>query len=71
MTNEQKEQVLQHITELNDVDRVELFDRMAGDEDGDPVEMFVCANMVMSSDQFHEAKDTLELRGYGTEFVGI
>lgn len=71
MMNESKEQVLQHFMELGEGDRVQVLERIAADEDGEPVDMFVEANLVMSSDQFREAKLRLEERGYGIDFVGI
>jgi hypothetical protein len=69
--NESKEQVLQHFLELGEGDRVQALERIAADEDGEPVDMFVAANLVMSSEQFREAKNRLEERGYGIDFVGI
>jgi hypothetical protein len=69
--NESKEEVLQHILELNEQDRIEVLDRIAGDEEGEPVDMYVEANLVMSADQFREAKQRLIERGYSVDFVNV
>jgi hypothetical protein len=69
MAGETKEQVLQHFMELEESDRVQVLERIAGDEDGEPIDMFVEANLVMSSEQFREAKRRLTERGYPVDFV--
>lgn len=72
MFGKPKEQVLQDFFDLDDdADRVEVLDRIAGDEDGSAVDMYVEANMVMSSDQFREAKQRLIDRGYAVDFVNV
>lgn len=71
MFDKPKEQVLQDFLELEESDRVEVLERIAGDEDGSPVDMFVESNMVMSSDQFRKAKQRLIERGYGAEFIDV
>jgi hypothetical protein len=71
MMNEAKEEVLRHFLELNEQDRAQVLDRIAGDEDGEPIDMLVEANLVMSADQFRQAKERLEERGYGEGIVGI
>ena len=68
---ESKEEVLQHFLELDEEGRREVLERMAGDEEGNPVEMFVAANLVMSEDQFREAKLRLTERGYPVDFVNV
>ena len=71
MQKESKEEVLQHILELNDQDRIEVFDRIAGDEDGEPIDMYVESNLVMSAEQLREAKQQLTERGYSVDFVNV
>lgn len=71
MAIETKEQVLQHFLELDEADRFQVLERIAGDEEGDPVDMFVEANLVMSAEQFREAKQRLTERGYGADFVSV
>lgn len=71
MKQETKEAVLQHFLELNDEDRWQVLDRIAGDEDGDPIGMFVEANLVMSEEEFREAKRRLTERGYSVDFVSV
>ncbi|MEN6372823.1 MAG: hypothetical protein ABFD64_12525 [Armatimonadota bacterium] len=71
INKESKEQVLQHFLELGYHDRVDVLERIAGDEEGEPIDMFVEANLVMSEDQFREAKLRLSERGYSVDFVGI
>ncbi|HOK55039.1 MAG TPA: hypothetical protein PLU88_10265 [Armatimonadota bacterium] len=68
---ETKEHVLQHFKEHEEQDRVQILEWIAGDEDGEPVEMFVQANMVMNEDQFREAKIRLNERGYPVDFVSV
>ena len=66
---ENRSQVLKSLLDLDDSQRSEVLNRIAGDEDGDPVDMYVAANMVMSQDQFREAKMRLTDRGYAVDFV--
>jgi hypothetical protein len=68
---ETKEEVLQHFLELDEEDRVEVLERIAGDKDGEPVDMFVESNMVMSEEQLREAKQRLTERGYSVDFVNV
>jgi len=68
---ESKEQVLQHFLELDEQGRVEVLERIAGDEEGEPIDMYVAANMVMSEEQFREAKQRLTERGYPVDFVNV
>jgi len=68
---ETKEQVLQHFLELDEEGRWEALERMAGDEEGEPIDMFVEANLVMSGEQFREAKQRLVERGYPVDFVSV
>jgi hypothetical protein len=68
---ESKEQVFKHFMELDESDRVQVLERIAGDEDGAPVDMYVEANLVMSSEQFREAKQRLVERGYSADIVNV
>jgi len=71
VNKESKEEVLKHFLELDYHSRVEVLERIAGDEDGNPVDMFVEANLVMSEEQFREANLRLKERGYPVNFVGV
>lgn len=71
VNKESKEEVLKHFLELDYHSRVEALGRLAGDEEGEPIDMFVEANMVMSEEQFREAKLRLKERGYPVDFVSV
>lgn len=68
---ESKEEVLNHFLQLDEPSRWEVLERIAGDEDGEPIDMYVTSTMLMSSDDFREAKQRLIERGYSVDFVNV
>jgi hypothetical protein len=61
---ESVEKVFYEFIQLSEEDRRWVLVRMANDEDGEPVDMFVSAAAVLSADEFEEAEKKLRERGY-------
>jgi hypothetical protein len=61
---ESVEKVLHDFLQLSEEDRRWILERIATGADGEPVDMYVSAALVLDPDQFDEARKRLRERGY-------
>ncbi|HOK55038.1 MAG TPA: hypothetical protein PLU88_10260 [Armatimonadota bacterium] len=61
---ESPEKTFYDFLQLSKEDRRWVLEHIAKDHDGNPIDMYVAAAMVLDADQFEEAKKLLKERGY-------
>lgn len=61
---ESPEKVFVDFLQLNERDRRWVLEQIAKREDGEPIDMYVAAAMVLDPDQLEEARRKLRERGY-------
>jgi hypothetical protein len=58
------EKVLHDFLQLDEQDRHWVLEQLATGQDGEPIDMYVSASMVLDADQFDEARKRLKELGY-------